>query len=336
MKFWTIRREVCILTLPLLLFSIAALAATPEDAGKSYFEEGTELNKQQRYDEAIQKLTQAVQLSLENHKYHQTLFMTYLATRQGLKAIQVYKEMAREHPNSPAVHYWLGRLYLQSQSLDDAAREFREAARLAPKDEHAWISLGHVYYRQGKDEEAMKAYQEANKLSPKVAVVHAGLGNLYLKKNDYPQAQKEFEETLRLDPSLSEARYNLSLIYERHGELSKAMEEWKKILEDDPNESAARERLARAYFQKKQYADAVREYSMLSQVRQGSPEVFMALGESQVMLAASLDDPGDKKQLKDLAVQAFQRTLELDPNNVQARKYLDRLTQKEPSAQVPK
>jgi len=330
-----LHRSVVVLLI-LLLGSGVSYAATSEEQAKAYFEEGTELNKQQHYDEAIDKLTKAVQLSLETHKYHQALFLTYLATRQGLKAIDVYKEMAREHPDSPAVHYWLGRLYLQSQSLDDAAREFREATRLAPKDEHAWISLGHVAYRQGKDEEAMAAYQEANKLSPKVAVVHAGLGNLYLKKNDYPKAQKEFQEALRLDPSLSEARYNLSLIYEKHGELSKAMEEWKKLLDDDPNESGARERLARAYYQRKQYADAVREYSMLSQVRQDSPEVFMALGESQVMLAASLEDPADKKQLKDLAVQSFQRTLELDPKNVQARKYLDRLSAKAQPSQPPK
>ena len=40
-------------------------ATTSEETAKSYFEEGTELNKQQRYDEAIGKLTQAVRLSLE-------------------------------------------------------------------------------------------------------------------------------------------------------------------------------------------------------------------------------------------------------------------------------
>ena len=330
-----LHRSVVVLLI-LLLGSGVSYAATSEEQAKAYFEEGTELNKQQHYDEAIDKLTKAVQLSLETHKYHQALFLTYLATRQGLKAIDVYKEMAREHPDSPAVHYWLGRLYLQSQSLDDAAREFREATRLAPKDEHAWISLGHVYYRQGKDEDAMKAYQKANQLSPKVAVVHAGLGNLYLKKKDYARAEKEFEEALRLDPSLTEVRYNISIVYEKKGEIPKAMKQWQAILEDDPNESDAREQLARTYFQRKQYADAVREYSMLSLVRQESPAVFMALGESQIMLAESMKDPDDKEQLKDLAVQAFQRVLELDPKNEQARRYLDRLKPKDQPAPAPK
>ncbi len=319
----------------LFLLPAGAPGATPEETAKSYFDEGVELNKQQHHDEALAKFTLAVQASLENHKYHQALFMTYIALRRGLKAIQVYKEMAVEHPTSPAVHYWLGRLYLQSQSLDDAAREFQEATRLAPKDDHGWVSLGHTSYRQGKDAEAMAAYQMANKLSPKIASVHAGLGNLFLKRSDYPRAQRELEEALRLDPSLTEARYNLSLIYEKKGETTKAVKEWQRLLDDDPNESAARERLARTYFQQKQYADAVQEYSTLSQVRQSSPEVFFALGEAQIMLAATLADPDDKNQLKNLAVQAFQRTLELDPSNEQARRYIDRLSSKGSSAHSP-
>jgi tetratricopeptide (TPR) repeat protein len=167
-------------------------------------------------------------------------------------------------------------------------------------------------------------------------VVHAGIGNLYLKKKDYARAEKEFEAALRIDPSLTEVRYNISIVYEKKGEISKAMKQWQAILEDDPNESDAREQLARTYFQRKQYADAVREYSTLSLVRQESPAVFMALGESQIMLAESLKDPADKEQLKDLAVQSFQRVLELDPKNEQARRYLDRLKSKDQPAPSPK
>src|SRR3989338_8378557 len=93
----------------LLLVPVLAHGTTPEEAAKSYFEEGKELSKQQRYDEGLVKLTLAVQASLETHKYHQALFMTYMALRRGVQAIDVYKKMAGEHPNSPTVHYWLDR-----------------------------------------------------------------------------------------------------------------------------------------------------------------------------------------------------------------------------------
>jgi tetratricopeptide (TPR) repeat protein len=290
-----------------------------------FFQRGTELNQQRRFEEAIEQFTKAVRSDPKNHRYHQALFMTYLSTRRGRQGLETYKKMAIEHGTSSPVHYWLGRLYLQSGALEDAAREFRLSARLDPNDDHPWISLGHVYSRMGKDDDALRAYQEANRLSPNVAVVHAGLGAIYLRKNDDLNAWRELDKALRLDPSLSEARYSISLLYERRGELDRAMIEWQRLLDDDPNESNARERLARAYVAKKQYGNAVQHYSMLAQVRQASPEVFFALGESQVLLAASLDDPRDRADLVAAARESFQRVLELDPKHAEAKAYLERL-----------
>jgi len=314
-----------------ILFVLPAIshAATSEGTAKSYFEEGIALNKQQRYDEALEKFTRAVTSSLDNHRYHQGLFMTYIAMRRGLQGIQFYQALLKDHPESAVVHYWLGRLYLESRSLENSLSEFREAARLAPQDEHAFISLGHVYLRMGKDQDALTAYLQANKLSPRVAVVHAGIGTIYYNRNDFSKARREYEDALKLDDSLTEARYNLGLIYEKKGEFSKAVKEWQALLDQDPNESRARERLARIYFRTERYEDAVQEYSTLSQVKQNSPEVFLALGESAIMLASTVSSQEERDQLRDLAVEAFQRTRDLDPANAQAREYLDRLQSKD-------
>ncbi|MDC4227265.1 MAG: tetratricopeptide repeat protein [Candidatus Manganitrophus sp.] len=233
--------------------------------------------------------------------------------------------MAVKHPDSATVRYWLGRFYLEDRALEEASKEFKEATRLAPQDEHAFVSLGHVYLRMEKEKEALDAYLQANKLSPKIAVVHAGLGNIYYRRQNFDKAQKEYESALAIDPSLTEARYNLGLIYEKKGEISKAVKQWQSMVEADPNESRAREKLARVYFLGGEYLDAAKEYATLSQVKQSSPDIFLALGESQVLLAANLSDPKERQQLIAMAIQAFQRTIELDPKNAQARKYLDRL-----------
>lgn len=303
---------------------LAAAAPSP-DSAKSYFEEGIELNKQHRYNEALEKFTKAVNLSLDTHRYHQAVYMTYIAMRRGLQGIQYYKTLAAQHPANGTVHYWLGRFYVETQALEEAVREFREAARLAPRDEHPFVSLGHISLRLGKEKEALEAYAQANKLSPRIAGVHAGLGNIHFRRKRYDEAQKEYETALAIDPSLTEPRYNLGVIYEKKGEIGKAVKQWEKLVEDDPNESAAREKLARVYFLGERYLDAVREYTMLSQVKQSSPQVFFSLGEAQVLLAANLSDPAERRQLMAMAIDAFQRTVELDPKNAQARKYLDRL-----------
>ncbi len=335
MKSSLIFRFVPIVLIFLLLPAVSRGASAEEkikDQAQLLFDEGMDLNKQRRYDEAIEKLTQAVTLSLDTHKYHQALHLTYIATRRGPHAIQFYKELIRRHPKNGTIHYWLGRLYLEKKSLEEAAQEFKEASLLAPKDEHPFISLGHAYSRLGRDKEALEAYLQANKLVPKIAVVHVGLGNIYFKRKEHGKAQKAYEEALALDASFTEARYNLGLIYEKKGEISKAVKQWQTLIEEDPNESAARERLARLYFRAERYLDAVREYSTLTQVKQNSPEIFFALGESQVMLASTLNDPDDRDALKRMAAESFQRTLELDPKNAEVRKYLARLnTPKSPT-----
>lgn len=305
--------------------------STSTDRAKASFEEGIELNKQRRYDEALGKFIQAATLSLDSHIYHQAVYRTQIALRRGPQGTQFYKDLAAKHPTNATVHYWLGRFHLESRALEEAAKEFEEAARLAPRDEHAFVSLGHVYLRIGKEKEALEAYSQANKLSPKIAVVHAGMANIHYRRNHFDKAQKEYEEALAIDPSLMEARYNLGLIYEKKGEISKAVKQWQAMVEADPNESRAREKLARVYFLGGEYLDATREYATLSQVKQGSPDIFLALGESQLLLAASLSDPNERRQLIAMAIQAFQRTVELDPKNAQARKYLDRLNSEKPA-----
>jgi tetratricopeptide (TPR) repeat protein len=299
----------------------ASLSAAAEDA----FQQGVELNKQQQYDAAVRQFSRAVTWSPDTHRYHQDLVLTMIAVRRGPEAIHFYNELVTRYPKSGVVHYWLGRLYLERQSFDDAAREFETARQLAPQDVHPWISLGHVYLRQGKDVEALAAYQRANALASHVAAVHAGLGTIYFHRKEDDKAEAEYNDALMIDPSLSEARYNLSIIYERRKQWDQAVKQWKKLLDDDPNESQARERLARYYLNAGQYADAVEQYTMLSEVRESSPEVFLALGEAQILLASTLGDVNEQRALKEDAVQAFQRTLELEPSNVQARHYLDQL-----------
>ena len=310
--------------------------ADPKEEAEAHFEKGKEQNRERKIAEARAEFIEAVKLGLENYKYHQALVLNFIQTREGLLAIRFYQKLEQEEPTSPAVHYWMGRVYMEGGSLPEAAREFSEATRLAPQDEHAFISLGHVDYRLGKEEEAFQAYRRANQLKPGVAPVLTGLGNIYYSRRQYDRARKNYEKALKIDPSLSEARYNLSLIYRKEGKIAQAIAQWKALLEDDPNESRAREQLARAYFIGKQYRDAAEQYQMLSLVREQSPEVFLALGESEILLASESEDREEKLGLMQEARTAFTRTLELDPHNTLAKKYLDRLQSAEPSGSMKK
>ncbi|MFQ5779911.1 MAG: tetratricopeptide repeat protein [Nitrospiria bacterium] len=309
----------------LMLFPGMLLASPPEERAEALYEEGTALNKRRQFDEAIIRFVQAVKLSPDNHKYHKRLHVTYLATRRIRQGTAFYRNLVDRHPKNAVIHYWLGRFYLSGRFLDDAAKAFKEATLLAPKDDHAFLSLGHVYRRMRKDREALEAYLQADKLAPGVPVIKVGLGNSYFALKEFDKARKEYEEALAEDSSFTEAQFNLGIIYEKNKDYDKAFDQWQGMIETDPNESEAREHLARLYYRGGFYLDAVREYATLSLVKVDSARVFLALGEAQVMLASELNDSKDRDLLKKKAIESFERTLEIDPKNALARRYLERL-----------
>ena len=89
-----------LMLLPIFSWAASAQEKTVKDEAQILFDEAADFNKQRRYNEAIEKLTQAVILSLDTHKYHQALHLTYTATRRGPEAIQFYKELIRDHPKN--------------------------------------------------------------------------------------------------------------------------------------------------------------------------------------------------------------------------------------------
>jgi len=304
---------------------LMALTAKDKAEAEAYYEEGKALNKQRMFNESIMQFAQALRLNVDEHKYHRALQRTYLAIRRGPNGVRYYEAMVRTHPDNPIVRYWMGRFYLGTKALDRATDEFKKSAELAPNDEHAFISLGHIATRLGRLDEGLAAYLRANELVPDIPVVKVGLGNIHFERGQYDLAEKAYKIALKKDPTHLEARYNLGLIFEKRGEFGDAAEQWGLMIEEDPNESSAREQLAKLYFRAKRYIDAVREYATLSLVKLDDPKVFMALGESQVLLAAQLPDPLDRRLLQKKAIESFNRTLELQPKNEKARKYVERL-----------
>ncbi len=321
---WMVRGRALLL-ISLLFLPFTAVAASPEEQAELFYEEGKSLNKQRMFNEAIMQFAQAIDLNINVHKYHRALQGTYMATRRGLHGIRYYKGLVRKRPNNAVVHYWLGRFYLANKGLDKATQEFKKATQLAPDEEHAYISLGHVASRLGRLDEGLAAYLKADALVPNIPVVQVGIGNVYFEKEDYDQAEKAYKTALEKDTSYLEARYNLGIIFEKRGDYGDAAEQWQLMLDEDPNESNARGKLAQLYFRGKLYVDAVREYATLSLVKLDDPKVFMALGESQVLLAAELAEPEDRKLLQKMAIESFVRVLELQPENKKAQKYLTKL-----------
>jgi cytochrome c-type biogenesis protein CcmH len=93
------------------------------------------------------------------------------------------------------------------------------------------------------------------------------------------------------------------------------LDELREAAEAAPDDPVAWQQLGFAYFTRNMFAEATEAYGRATQLEPESAELWSALGEARVM--ASESDP-----LPDAALEAFRRSVGIDPGNPRARYFL--------------
>jgi tetratricopeptide (TPR) repeat protein len=111
------------------------------------------------------------------------------------EAIDLFREMTREHPGVSIGYTNLGLLQLKTGDFPSAEKSLQEAIRLNPADAVAQNHMGVVLREQGEFDKAKTAYLQALKLRTNYANAHLNLGILYdLYLQDLAQALKHYEQ----------------------------------------------------------------------------------------------------------------------------------------------
>ena len=122
-------------------------------------EEAHTLWKYGHHKEAIKLLERAIKQYPEEVKLQTTLVDYYLEAHKAKKAEKLLRTLQNRHPNLPAVHYGLARLYYQRDELERAATELKLLLHLG-RDEHlrdAIDMLRDIYLNRWKDDSAYAA-----------------------------------------------------------------------------------------------------------------------------------------------------------------------------------
>ncbi len=134
---------------------------------------------------------------------------------------------------------------------------------------------------------------------------------MYADKGDYTQAIERLKSSIDLDPSVFETHYNLAVVYTQAEDYINAVEEYKKVIGMKPD-------MADSY-----YALATAENNLAVDMMQG--RVRMNVDETLYTPKAEdinfeekikLTDKEENliKELKESAVQNYEKYLELNPN----------------------
>jgi serine/threonine protein kinase/cytochrome c-type biogenesis protein CcmH/NrfG len=164
-------------------------------------------------------------------------------------------------------------------------------------------------------EEALASEPEAkSKIAGPYARALVG-GAVSILNTNPRRADILLRKAARLDPQNSEAYYYLGKLYTSKKEYPKAIKAYKKVIALDPRSADAFFNLGFIHYSTKEYSEAEKMFRKVVELKP------FYLDEAYFNLAVVQNLQGKKRE----SIRNLERTLEVNPNNDRARKYLLRL-----------
>jgi tetratricopeptide (TPR) repeat protein len=140
-------------------------------------------------------------------------------------ALPKLRELLREFPQAPFLHYVYGSALSSLSMFDEAATQFEAETRISPQSELPLVELALLSLQRHSAKEAVASARRAVQLAPSSATAHYVLGRGYLEAGDLDSAAKVLEIAAKMSPGSPEIHFHLARAYARQNLPEKAEEE---------------------------------------------------------------------------------------------------------------
>jgi cytochrome c-type biogenesis protein CcmH/NrfG len=329
----------------------ASTRATAERV-EDLLDKGNEARDGRKFAESETAYKEVLKLKPRDARAAYGLGNIYTDQQRWEEAEAAYRNSIAWAPNNSDAYVALSVVLTHPSSAGDTAKRFADAETFArrsvqidPKNAVGWDRLGVALQARGlANSETEHAYRRAIELDPQFAAAYAHLARMLNRSKRQSEATPLYEKAIELakDPA------TLNLIADSlQGEQLWPQSEpvLKRALELDPNNLTSLLLMGRLLIVYKRFQEAEPYLKSATEVASRAFQPFNLLGrvylgmdrfsdaEATYERASTLAASGDKKQLagifgfegvgdgylksnqKDKAVRAYQRALELDPNN---------------------
>ena len=302
------------------------LKLNPRDARAAYGL-GNVYSDQQRWDDAETQYRNSVTWAPKDADAHVALSVVLVQpssigdNAKRLTDAETFARRAVQLDPKNAVGWDRLGVALQARGLLNSETEhsYRRAIELDPQFAVAYAHLARMLNRAGKPGEAAPLYDKATELAKDPATLNLIADSLQAEQL-WPQSEPVLKRALELDPNNLTSLLlmgRLLIVYRRYQEAEPYL---KSATEVASRAFQPFNLLGRAYLGMDRYSDAEATYERAS--------TFAASGEKKQLAGLfGFEGVGDgylKSNQKDKAVRAYQRALELDPNNNGAAQKLAR------------
>lgn len=209
---------------------------------------------------------------------------------------------------SAVLDYTLGGLQAQQDKVDPALENYRLAVSKFPSFRRAWRNLGLLYVRNNNFDEAIKSFVKMIELGGGDAYSYGMLGHAYSSKQDFQPAEASYRNALLLQPENTEWRLGLTRCALKQKKFDDCAALLDVLIARYPEKADFWMLQAHAFIGLKQPLKAAENF-----------EAVDRLGKSTVDSLHTLGDIYVSEKVMDLAAAAYQRAIDLDPNQPIAR-----------------
>lgn len=194
----------------------------------------------------------------------------------------------------------------------EAVNLMQKALKLGAADIKIFFYLAIMYDELNITDKAFSYYEKFLRNRPQDFYMLLRYGNLFFRLNRHQSASEQYEAALSIEPKNKTALINLALSYKARDMYDEALEKFKLAQTVDPAlPPEILIKIAETYLIKKDFISSEIYYKKVIEKKPNSAPALFGLGETYINMNKKLE-----------AKDCFQKVLSIEPNNLEAKKYL--------------
>jgi tetratricopeptide (TPR) repeat protein len=234
-----------------------------------------------------------------------------LAQKDGLKAVNSFRVMAKDQPQKPEGWFLLAQAHLINNEPEQAKENVKKAIELKKDYQEAKNFLYSQYIKNKDYDGLIQTIQGYLKNDDKDVANLAALGDVYAAKGDFTQARQTYQKIIDLDPKKPQGYYSLGMLSRKQKQPEQSIKFFDAALSQDPNFIPALQQLVDIYHEQKRPEKGLEAVKQALTRSPKNPFLQQMVGE--VLLI--------QKQPQ-AAAEAFEQSLLLNPRQLGALRLL--------------
>ena len=278
---------------------------------------GLTLRQAKRNGEARQAFEKVVELAPDSLWPVEQLVELDLLEKHFDAARQRVRHQFQKTPDSPAAHFFEGKILAAEEKWDLAEAELQKTLQLDPNFSNAYGLLVQAYVSTNKLPQALAQLEAQLTKNPNDVPALTTLALLYERTNDFAKARDTYERLLAIEPSSTSALNNLAYLYvDRLNDLDKAYDLARKARDLQGSDPAIADTFGWILSRRGDYQQALPILQDSAAKIPDSPEVQFHLGMTAYMMgqtdlarvalqkaaSATKDFPGKEESKRRLAL----------------------------------